>query len=122
MDPDQGRAANITEGLALGILRDEAILDAILKNRKAIASVRDEIVERERIGLMQAGSSDDVAAVVNSIDQGYSSILSAISDEKMALAQAAGFFNSAAVSEVSDSAAKRPWKARNPMTIRRLKR
>jgi hypothetical protein len=96
-------AANITEGLAYGILRDEEILAAILKNRKSIASIRDEITERERIGLMQAGSSDDVAAVVNSIDRGYSSILNTISDEKMALAQAAGFFNYAAVSDITGS-------------------
>jgi hypothetical protein len=93
---------NITEGLGYNIVRDEAVIGAILESRMKIASIRDEIVERERVGLMQAGSSDDVASVVNKIDQGYSSLLSTIDEEKMAVAQAAGFFDYASVTDVMD--------------------
>jgi hypothetical protein len=100
-------AANVTEGLGYNIIRDEAVVAAILENRKGIASIRDEIVERERLGLMQAGSSDDVGSVVNSIDQGYSDLLSSITEEKSSIAQAAGFFNPAAVVDVGEGGGRR---------------
>ena len=93
-------AANIVEGLAYGVSRDAAVVSLIEKNQKYISEIKEQIRQREQTGLMQAGASDDVASILNSIAQGSSALQNNLKLEKIALAEGAGFYNYAAIDDI----------------------
>ncbi|MBI3541957.1 MAG: hypothetical protein HY075_01600 [Deltaproteobacteria bacterium] len=97
-------AGNIAEGLAYVIERDRMIIARNQTNLASITVIRDEIARRERDNLIQAGSSDDVTSVMNSLEQGLSVMRQLVVEEYTALAQASGFVNPRAISELTSAA------------------
>ena len=130
----KANAANVVEGLSYSVAQGEQVLSIIEANEKFIASVRDQVQMRERTGLMQAGASDDIESIVNSIDEGKDALVSNVHSEKISLAQAVGldyydsignvtapdmptldgvaFYDDAAIAKLSDVAMDRSYELR----------
>lgn len=93
----------LVEGLSYLIERDEMIVARLEENMASITLIRDEIIQRERGNLLQAGASDDVTSVLNSIQKSVSALRQMLTEEYASLAQASGFFNPKAISSVKAS-------------------
>lgn len=93
-------AMNLAEGLAYSALRDDIVLSAIQDYQIYLAGIRDKVRERERAGLLQIGSSDDIASIINNLDRGNAVLSENAVQERISLAQAAGFRNFAAISGI----------------------
>ena len=93
-------ATNIVEGLALSTVRDTKILAAYARNRAQITEIRDEILDREKLGLMQPGSADDLNSVLNALSSAELRLTDVLRSTKASLAQASGFFNARAIRSV----------------------
>ncbi|MEO5968429.1 MAG: hypothetical protein ABIQ95_00760, partial [Bdellovibrionia bacterium] len=100
----KANAANVTEGLAYGVLRDEAILAAFNEQHKCLQDVLERVKGLELSDRIQPGASDDIEIIINSVDQGIVILRSTLVQEKMALAQACGFYNFAAITDVESTA------------------
>ncbi len=96
----KANSANVVEGLALCVLRDNLIVLTIEDNRRSILQVRDQIRLGESAGLIQAGTSDDIQSVINLMDRSTEALKDTLIQEKMALAEASGFYNFAAILDV----------------------
>lgn len=94
-------AVSIVQGLILAIARDQDSIQLLYADEDSVRQIRDEIVQREHSGLMQIGSSDDISSVLNSIDQAISLLDTTLREERAALAQAVGFQNPDAISEIT---------------------
>lgn len=98
----QADGMNIVEGLGIGVLRDEKVIEVVRKNLDSIRSLRTQVVQREKAGLMQAGSSDEITSIMDALDAAIADLSASLIQEKMALAEGSGFFNPVAILEVGD--------------------
>jgi hypothetical protein len=96
-------SANIGEGLALSVLRDEASLAAMQKYNAPITQLRDAVQDREILGLELPGSSDSLTTVLEGLETTETNLAEVIGEEKTDLAQAIGLINANAVSDVTFS-------------------
>jgi outer membrane protein TolC len=96
----QAGAMNIVRGLALSVLRDEESLRKLSDDEVQIMQIRDEVVAAEQDGGIPLGHEATINVVIAKIDNTVLALNEAISEEKGALSQAAGFNNPLAVSEV----------------------
>ncbi len=90
-------AALTVESLSLSVVREDQSLARLQADRDGVAKLRDEIIDREHSGLAQAGTADQVTAVLNQIDQSSLLIGEARRRELQALAAACGFASAEAV-------------------------
>jgi len=98
MKADSG---NIATGLAYDIARDTESIQCMQTERTAIASVRDDVADRESLGFMPQGSTDAIDSVVNACDKTIIALQQTLAQEYISLAQAAGFVNPRAVRSVT---------------------
>lgn len=96
----KANSANVVEGLALCVLRDNLIVQTIEDNRRSILQVRDQMRLGENAGLVQAGTSDDIQSIINLLDRSTEALKDTLIQEKMALSEASGFNNFAAIQDV----------------------
>lgn len=96
-------AANISEGLSYTIERDTKIISRFETQYRTVTRIRDEILAKERLHLLPAGSSDDVTSILNAIEKSISGLRLLVTEEYSALAQAAGFLTPTAISGVKSS-------------------
>lgn len=96
-------AVNVVQGLGYAINRDRQILAKFESNIASITRIRDAIIEKERSHLLIGGSSDDITAIINSLEQGRSVLARLLEEEYSAVGQAAGFFNPKAVTVVEQT-------------------
>lgn len=97
MKADSG---NIAAGLALDVARDTESVACMQAERIKIASLRGEVFERERLGLMPHGSTNAIDSVVNACDQTILTLQQTLAQEYISLSQAVGFVNPHAVRSV----------------------
>jgi hypothetical protein len=94
-------AGNTVDGLSLVLLQGEQTLEKLKANEVLVTQIRDQIKSRETTGILQIGSSDDVTAVINSIDQAIADIQEAQMNGYATLSQASGFINPKAITILS---------------------
>ena len=90
-----------SETLALSILRDQELLVHLQDSVTEASAIRDELAFRERLGQIQTGSHDDVDSLVIQLQKSLDILAEGIQEEYAALAQAAGFRDSNAVSRIT---------------------
>lgn len=94
-------AMALVEGLSYSVIRDEVTSKRLADSRVSVGQIRDEILAREKTGLLQAGSADDISAVLNSIDQAALLLRQKMEQERADLANGSGFYNPEAISDVA---------------------
>jgi hypothetical protein len=92
---------NITEGLALSSVRDSLAIARLKAEEDSVNSVKDLVLAEEQSGLLQVGSSDDIAAIANSLENGVVLLQALLTNELASLSSAAGFVNPQAISSVT---------------------
>jgi hypothetical protein len=95
-------AIHVVEGLSLAIAKDESTSDRLRKHWAEIREIRDLIRAKEASGLLQAGSSDDITSMMNSIADALILMKSQLDAEYAALAQASGFNNPDSIAEITE--------------------
>ena len=90
-------AGSIAEGLGETILEVQHSLRVLQVNKDEITLLRDQIREREKTGVVQIGTSDDISSVINSIDLNLTSLQLLTMETTASLAESAGFYNPRAV-------------------------
>jgi hypothetical protein len=88
------------QSLTLGIGRDTEVVQQLEQNLGQIRAIRDEIHDREKLGQFPLGSSDDISALVNALDQDLSALHGALAAEYTTVAQIAGFQNPKAIESI----------------------
>ena len=99
----QATTMNVVEGLALMVLRDEESIERMQENRLSIMAIRDEIITQEQApgSIIQVGMSDEVNSVLNALLRSIYTLQEAVTEDRLALSQACGFFNPQAVADVA---------------------
>lgn len=97
----KGDSANIAEGLALGVLRDEASLASLKTYAAPITQLRDKVKDGELLGIEAPGSSDALTTVLESLQATEVGLTETISEEKTDLASAIGLISANAVKDVT---------------------
>jgi outer membrane protein TolC len=108
MKADSG---SITSGLVFQIARDKKSIERMQVERAAIAEIREQIYNRERLGLLPEGSTIDIDSILDAADKAVLGLQQAVAEEYTSLAQAAGFFNPNAVKGITldtDASVEKP--------------
>jgi hypothetical protein len=92
---------NIAEGLALSAARDSLVIDRLMAEEDSVNSVKDLVLAEETSGLLQVGSSDDIAAIANTLQNDVVLLQASLADDLASLSSAAGFVNPQAISSIS---------------------
>ncbi|MDB5039135.1 MAG: hypothetical protein JWQ35_2663 [Bacteriovoracaceae bacterium] len=94
-------SASVVEGLCFGTDRDVRVIESLTKSLRDIEKIRDEILERERIGgILQVGSSYDIRSVMNSIEKDLVHLKETLQSDHAFLADAVGFMNPEAIQSI----------------------
>lgn len=98
----QASAMNTVQGLALMVLRDEAVLERLQENRLSVIAIRDEVLTSEQTpgSIVQVGTSDEVNIILESFSRMINTLQEGAIEERLSLSQAAGFMNPLAVANV----------------------
>lgn len=110
----QADSGNIAASLAYDVARDTESITTMQAERVKIASLRGEVYERERLGLMPHGSTNGVDSVINACDQTILALQTTIAGEYISLSQSVGFINPHAVRSVKID---NPSSVTNPETF-----
>jgi hypothetical protein len=97
---EKADAGQIAEILSYSILMNNENSANFAENKKTITILRDQIKEREKTGIYQVGTSDDITAILNSIDVSTSDIVNLNANAYTGLAEAVGFQNPHAIQAV----------------------
>ena len=116
----KANATEVATGLIYSVLRDQSIVSWVKENQNSITQVRDQIKVKEHAGLLQAGASDDVQSILNSVEVGTIDLEGALKDEKLALALASGFKDYSSITQVQ-SKLLTPLETMNPISSSDLK-
>jgi hypothetical protein len=115
MDAD---GMNVAEGLALAAIRESRTISRLQDEELSVSKIRDEILDKEKIGAIQIGTSDDITSIVNDLDQSITLLQGTLASELADLAQAAGFYNPQAITEIHfDNQMTTGFQLDNPTTI-----
>ena len=93
-------AGCLTEGLMYSVLRDRKSVTVLGQTRAQTVKLRDEIKLREELGIERPDASLVLSAVIGSVDNALLMLNEGIRAEMSATAQAAGFMNPDAISEI----------------------
>ena len=86
-----------TESLAYNYFRDLRAVKELGVQRKIVNKIFQDLVMREKLGQIAYGSSQDIAAIMNSIDQSVLALEKAMEDELESISLSVGFTNPRAV-------------------------
>ena len=89
------------ETMVYNIVRDKSIMGTLKKIIETATKLRDQLRIREKFGQLPKGVSDDMDAIVLSSKQDLEALDLFVQEEKHALAQALGYFNPNAISDVA---------------------
>ena len=97
---EKADAGQIAEILSYSVLTNNENAANLEENKKTITLLRDQIKEREKTGIYQVGTSDDITVILNSIDVSASDIVSLNENAYTGIAEAVGFQNPHAIQKV----------------------
>lgn len=90
-------AGLVAETLGWSLLRDTDAVERLSLERDEIARLRDQVLAREKLGMVPPGSSDDLTALVDQIDAAATLLRGTVETNLTFLSQAAGYTNPLAI-------------------------
>jgi hypothetical protein len=94
------------EQMSYAYLRDKKGIETLAKQRASVLSIYNELVVRESVGQMPTGSSQDIASILNAIDQATLSMQQTLDVDLQALALASGMSDPKAIQTVVNDSAR----------------
>lgn len=107
-------AVLFTETATYSYFRDVKTIAKLADERKSILGIYDELKMREGLGQLVYGTSQDIAAVLNAIDQAQLQLNQNVANDLLAIGLSVGFSNPRAVKSVTFT---NPRDIKSPMTI-----
>jgi hypothetical protein len=95
-------SAYLTVNVGLAYLRDRRVMAVLRGWSDRAATLRDQIRSRENLGQFLPGSADEIDAVIQDMNQNALSLDLVLRSERSALAQAAGFLNPDAITDLTE--------------------
>jgi hypothetical protein len=92
----------IAETLALSYLRDRDSLLKLQEELTLVRPLRDELLARERLGLVEPGTSEELALLVGDLEMTAEALGTELVAERATLAETLGFMNPEAILEIED--------------------
>lgn len=96
----QADSANMVEGLAYSLMRDQQVYSIYQQYVDSISKLEKLMEARERVGAVTPGSHLNILTVLNALNQTQNSLQTAIETDKISLSRAAGFMNPKAVDDL----------------------
>jgi len=98
----RANAGVMLETLSLSHLRNQSYLSKLTEQLMLIRPIRDEMVNREKLGLVEEGASEELSLLVLELENSVDSLAQSLPIERALISQALGFMNPMAISQVEE--------------------
>ncbi len=108
-------SGQIAQSISYALLANGEDAQILSENAATITAIRDQIKEREKTGIFQIGTSDDVTAVLNAIDISVSDLTDLTENGYVSLSESVGFIDPHGITALVES--DEPVSVENPMPL-----